>query len=100
VGDLYYLSDISILVGFLLAIYATILESFSFTLGKLAMGIRVVNKEGGRPDFLRSLARNALRIVDSLAFIYLVGLLVARRSDGKQRVGDRLASTYVVVRPK
>jgi uncharacterized RDD family membrane protein YckC len=65
------------------------------TLGKKAMGLKVV-KEGGEPiDWKASIVRNIMRIVDGL-FFYLVGAIVVWVSRKKQRLGDMAANTLVV----
>lgn len=66
------------------------------TLGKLALGLRVVKKDGTSPiGWPASLVRNVLRIVDGL-FVYLVGAILVWRSSTRQRLGDRVAGTVVV----
>ena len=66
------------------------------TLGKLALGLRVVKADGSSPiGWPASLIRNALRIVDGL-FVYLVGAILVWRSPTRQRLGDRVAGTVVV----
>jgi uncharacterized RDD family membrane protein YckC len=65
------------------------------TLGKAAVGVAVCDAEGRRCGLGRSLIRNVLRIVDGLA-LYLVGFVVAVFSKKRQRLGDHMASTYVV----
>ena len=62
------------------------------TLGKAALGIEVVNAEGGRrPSWNRSLARNLLRLPDLVAVFLLVP-----GAERHQRLGDRAGRTVVV----
>lgn len=70
------------------------------TIGKLLLRVQVVDADGGRISIPKSLGRNVLRIVDAFPFIfpYLLGLVVVASSSTKQRVGDRAAGTFVVVR--
>jgi uncharacterized RDD family membrane protein YckC len=68
---------------------------FGATLGKLALGLRVVDEQGGPITWGASLVRNVLRIVDGL-FFYLVGAIAVWSSPARQRLGDRAAHTYVV----
>lgn len=57
------------------------------TLGKKALGLRVL-KEGGTPiGWKESLIRNLLRIVDGL-LCYLIGALIIWNSPMKQRMGQ------------
>jgi len=79
--------------GFL---YYWLLEGWTgMTLGKAMVGVRVMMKNGTRPDMKASLVRNLLRIVDIIG-VYLVGFLVAILSKRRQRIGDHVAGTVVV----
>jgi uncharacterized RDD family membrane protein YckC len=61
------------------------------TLGKQALGLRVVTRQGGRPGPAALLLRNVVRLVDLLVGVPLMALDPLSR-----RVGDRLAGTLVV----
>lgn len=76
--------------------YYTVLEALSgATLGKRAMGLKVV-KEGGEPiDWQASIVRNLMRIVDGFLF-YLVAAIAVWISKKRQRLGDMAAHTLVV----
>lgn len=77
-------------------IYYFVLEAFfGATLGKIIIGIQVVNKDGGKCSMWASFIRNLLRIVDGL-ILYLVGFLFAIFSKTRQRLGDRVANTVVI----
>lgn len=65
------------------------------TLGKMALGIKVVAADGGPASVTAVVIRTLLRIVDGF-FFYLVGLIVMLASPRKQRVGDMAAKTLVV----
>jgi uncharacterized RDD family membrane protein YckC len=67
------------------------------TLGKMALGLRVVMANGAPVDVRASTLRNVLRIVDGL-FCYLVGAILIVQSPRRQRLGDRVAGTVVVRR--
>jgi len=69
------------------------------TVGKMALGLRVVKTNGAPITWTESLIRNLLRIIDGL-FGYLVGAILIWTSPLKQRLGDRLANTVVVRRPR
>jgi len=71
---------------------------FGGTLGKLILGMRVVDKTGKRAGIGRAFLRNLLRILDFLPVAYLLGIIMVAASSTKQRLGDRLAGTYVVSR--
>jgi uncharacterized membrane protein SpoIIM required for sporulation/uncharacterized RDD family membrane protein YckC len=65
------------------------------TPGKRLMKLRVLAASGRPPDALRSLLRNALRLVDFLPVFYGVGT-VALFVTGTRRLGDLLADTFVL----
>jgi uncharacterized RDD family membrane protein YckC len=66
-----------------------------WTIGKLAMGIRVINAEGRPPGIWRSFVREILWIIDGIA-VNLVAFITALATRANQRVGDLVAHTYVV----
>lgn len=66
------------------------------TVGKRALGLRVIQESGVRVGVYQSLLRNLVRPVDRLPFGYLVGGIAALFSKSQQRLGDMLAGTVVV----
>jgi uncharacterized RDD family membrane protein YckC len=66
------------------------------TLGKWALGLRVVRTEGEKPGLARGATRNLLRLVDGLPAFNLVGIVLIVRSPEKARFGDRMAGTRVI----
>ncbi len=76
--------------------YYFVLESRSGqTIGKRALGLRVVDV-GGAPLTKGAVLRRTLgRLIDVLPFLYLVGLVAIGWGDRRQRLGDRLAHTTV-----
>jgi membrane protease YdiL (CAAX protease family) len=64
------------------------------TLGKQAMGIRVLADDGGPVSFGAASIRNLMRLVDF--FLFLIGPILIAASRRHQRLGDRLAHTVVV----
>jgi len=67
------------------------------TLGKLAMGMRVIQIGGGRPGMLKSVLRNVLRVVDSLPAFNILGVALILTSHENARSGDRVAGTRVIM---
>ena len=66
------------------------------SLGKRALGLRVI-KDGGYPiGFADSAIRNLVRVVDFLPFFYGAGLLTMLINGNWQRLGDLAAGTLVV----
>jgi uncharacterized RDD family membrane protein YckC len=79
--------------------YFVILEAtLGATLGKLALGIRVLKADGTKLDWGAAIVRNVLRIVDAIPYFipYLLGAILVWSSPTRQRLGDRAASTIVV----
>ncbi|HVE83350.1 MAG TPA: RDD family protein [Myxococcales bacterium] len=66
------------------------------TVGKKALGLRVIQTSGVRIGFLQAVIRNLARVVDRLPLLYLLGAAVAAFSESQQRLGDMLAGTVVI----
>lgn len=69
------------------------------TPGKRLLGLRVVDEAGTPPGPGRSALRSLLWVVDAFPFFvpWLTGFLVARGDrERRQRIGDRVARTFVV----
>jgi uncharacterized RDD family membrane protein YckC len=80
----------------IIMVYYVALEAFvGATFGKWVFGLRVVSLDGNRPGLRRSLIRNALRLVDSLPALNLLGVILIARSPERARFGDRVAGTRV-----
>ncbi|QWF79130.1 RDD family protein [Amycolatopsis sp. CA-230715] len=102
------LTDESLAVAVLLSVlvlvrvgYPVLLEALNHgrTLGKMAMGLRVVRDDGGPIRFRHALARGlAGAVVDfGPAFVWaVVGMGVSLCSPRSKRVGDYLAGTVVL----
>lgn len=77
--------------------YYLLLEHYrGQTLGKMVVGVRVVDRAtGGRPSFGAIAVRTTLRLVDGIAG-YLVAFVSALATPDRQRLGDRAAGTLVV----
>jgi uncharacterized RDD family membrane protein YckC len=82
-------------------IYYIVLEAMmGATVGKMALGIRVVKVDGSPISWGESIIRNLLRIIDYIPYFipYLLGAILIWTSPTKQRLGDRAAKTVVVRR--
>lgn len=66
------------------------------SIGKAAVGLRVVGDDGFPLSGRASLVRNLLRAVDILPSNYVVGLVAILVSSRSQRLGDLAAGTLVV----
>ncbi len=77
-----------------LILYFTAFEAYSGqTPGKRVMSIRVVNATGTIPSFGQSFIRNLVRPFEAFG---LLGLILVSSTEKGQRIGDLVASTYVV----
>lgn len=77
-------------------LYFAVCESSSWqaTLGKLAIGIRVVDLQGNRISFLRATGRHFAKILSGM--ILLIGYLMVAFTERKQGLHDMIASTLVL----
>lgn len=66
------------------------------TPGKRMAGVRIVKRDGGVPGVGPLLVRNLFRLIDSLPFLYLVGLVATMLTKQCVRVGDIAAGTLLV----
>lgn len=72
------------------------------TPGKRWAGVRIVTEDGSVPRAGALFVRNILRLVDSLPFVYMVGLIACTATRRQVRLGDLAAGTLLVydaVRP-
>jgi uncharacterized RDD family membrane protein YckC len=77
-------------------LYFPVVESFSGqTLGKKLLKIRVIRIGGGEVTLGDAFMRHLVDFIDLFMF-GLIGIIVMRNSDKRQRVGDQLAKTIVV----
>jgi uncharacterized RDD family membrane protein YckC len=77
-------------------LYFTLMQSSSkqATLGKMAVGIKVLNSNGETVSFAQALGRYLSKIVS--AIILLIGFIMAGFDSKKQALHDKMAGTYVV----
>jgi uncharacterized RDD family membrane protein YckC len=97
-GNELYQKTMFIWLG-LMAAYFPVLETiFGKTIGKFVTRTRVVNSKGGRPSWMQSMVRTLFRLIEVNPI--LVGGIPAGiavlMSAHKQRLGDMVASTYVL----
>ena len=65
------------------------------TVGKRLLGLRVAARDGGTPSTGQVAGRTALRLLDVLPALYLLGFIVMLVTPAKQRIGDLAAGTVV-----
>ena len=64
--------------------------------GKALLGVRVIDRRGGKPGFARSAVRAMAWVIDGISLLVPVALWAAWFTPGHRRVGDLLAGTFVV----
>jgi uncharacterized RDD family membrane protein YckC len=91
---------LGVLLGvlFLLAYFPVTEGLWGQSLGKLILGLVVVDEKGDRPGLLRAAGRTLTRLVEVNPLLLggiPAGVTVAL-NDKRQRLGDMLAGTYVI----
>jgi uncharacterized RDD family membrane protein YckC len=78
--------------------YPVVFETFSRgrTLGKLALGLRVVREDGGPIRFRHAFVRGLLAVVEIWLTFGSIALIVSLASHRGKRLGDFLAGTVVI----
>lgn len=88
------LASLSISIQF---IYFTLTEwYFGASIGKMALGLRVLSDDFTDISFIQSAARNSVRYADILLFFYIVSIVLILKSPENKRIGDSVADTRVV----
>jgi uncharacterized RDD family membrane protein YckC len=82
-----------LLVAF--AYYVATEAALGGSVGKLMVGLRVVDDDGCAISWGQSLVRNLIRPLD-FVLVYLVAAVAVWTSPRRQRLGDRAAATFVV----
>lgn len=67
------------------------------TPGKRMAGVRIVTRTGDIPGPGALLLRNVFRLIDSLPFVYLVGLICVMFTAQHVRIGDLAAGTLLII---
>ncbi|MBN6149820.1 RDD family protein [Xanthomonas sp. AmX2] len=80
--------------------YPIVLEGWlGQTLGKKALSLRVVSRDGAPAGWMAAITRNLLRTVDMLPFGYAIGLIACLFDAHSRRLGDLVAGTLVIHQP-
>lgn len=79
-------------------LYSMAMEMFNGgrTVGKIALGTKVVRLDGRDPEWADVLMRAAMHLVDSILTFGLFGALLIKTTDKSQRFGDMAAGTTVI----
>ena len=85
--------SVAIIVG-----YPTLFETLSRgrSLGKLALGLRVVSDDGGPERFRQALMRALAGVLEIWLTVGFLALLTSLLSSGGKRLGDIFAGTFVI----
>ena len=88
-----FVGTIAVIVG-----YPVAMETLTRgrTVGKLAMGLRVVRDDGGAIRFRHALARGLMAVVEIYLCFGAIAVITSLLSPEGKRVGDYLAGTVVV----
>jgi len=99
---LWGISDpICLVFLFFIFAYFIIMEAYvGWTIGKKILGMRVVDDAGKKIGLQKSVIRNLLRLVDGLPAFNILGIILIASSARGQRLGDRVAKTYVITQSK
>ncbi len=84
------------IVGFLAYQFFSEVFANGQSLGKKAMGIKVVRVDGAEPGLSDYFLRAVFHIVDSLASLSVLAALLISSSPKNQRLGDMTANTTVI----
>lgn len=78
--------------------YFTIFETMwnGQTPGKKMVHVRVIKNSGRSVTVFEAMTRNFIRVIDSLPFCYLVGIIAMFADSKNRRLGDLAAGTLVV----
>jgi len=66
------------------------------TLGKMAIGIRVLKLDGSEPSLSDFVIRSIFHLIDTYFCLGVLGAIFIATSENGQRMGDRAANTVVV----
>ena len=90
------LDPICLVFLFIIFAYLIVMEAYAgWTVGKKILGMKVIDRNGGKIGISKSAVRNLLRLVDGLPAFNILGIILITRSPTGQRFGDRVAGTYV-----
>jgi uncharacterized RDD family membrane protein YckC len=91
------LDPICLVFLFIIFAYFILMEAYiGWTIGKKALGMKVVDIDGRKIGILKSVIRNLLRLIDGLPAFNILGIILIARSPRNQRFGDYVAKTFVI----
>ena len=86
------------IVFWVLFVYWILMEGsrYQASLGKLALGLKVVDNQGNRLSMIHALGRNALKFLSALPL--LIGFMMAGWTRKKQALHDKITDCFVISR--
>ncbi|WP_017733957.1 RDD family protein [Nafulsella turpanensis] len=92
-GAMGIIQVVSLVIGWL---YFALMQSSKYqaTLGKMVLGLKVVDQEGARLSFGKATLRYIGKFISSA--VLMIGYLIAAFNPRKQALHDMIASTYVI----
>lgn len=90
------LSTVVVFLSFFL--YHALFEIWNMgqSLGKIAMGIKVVRLDGKDPEWSDVVLRALLHLIDTIFSLSAIGVLLIKTTGKSQRLGDMAANTTVI----
>ena len=79
-------------------LYHTLFETLADgrTIGKMALGTKVVRLDGKSPHWMDILLRATLQLVDIISCFGIIAVLLVKTTPKAQRLGDMAANTVVI----
>ena len=97
VGQIMAFAGVSQFIFFgIQTLYFAFMESSNYqaSIGKMVLGIKVTDINGGKLDFVKAFVRNISKIISS--FILCIGYIMAGFTEKKQALHDMIAGTLVI----
>jgi uncharacterized RDD family membrane protein YckC len=77
-------------------LYFALMESSNYqaSIGKMVLGLKVTDVNGGKLDFVKAFVRNLSKVIST--FILFIGYIMAGFTEKKQALHDMIAGTLVL----
>ncbi|MCZ6613058.1 MAG: RDD family protein [Thaumarchaeota archaeon] len=100
-SDFGWLASQAVFLVIFIIYFSTLEWLTGQTIGKKIVGIRVIGQvDHENPSFISAIARNVLRYVDYIPYLFpIIGVVLILATKKRQRLGDLVAKTYVVRSP-
>ncbi|MBI1305852.1 MAG: RDD family protein [Bacteroidetes bacterium] len=87
---------------FPLMFYSLLFERFNDgqSPGKMALGIKVISVDGSQPEGIDLFKRWSIRLIDLWFSLGFIALITSGSSEKGQRIGDKVANTFVLKKGK